>query len=172
MTAADPMFYQVFHRIGGGKRVAVLISAFFDESTDGDADNGLLSVSGYALDNDGLLGLIPEWQKMKADYRVPFFRMSDCNSGEGAFEHLSEAECDLCAREAIRIAKQHPLHGHSFVLDQTEYREILQNQGFDCDPYTFMVWSAYSHVNTWVRKNKPDYKMSLFFEDGVRRQII
>lgn len=170
MTAAESVFRQIFRSIGGGRGVAVLISAYFDESSESDSENGLLSVSGYALDMAGVDGLTPEWQKMLADYRLPYFHMNPCNANAGIFEHLSGDECDRCAREAIRIVRAHPLHGHSFVLDQTEYREILQNQGFDCDPYTFMVWSAFIHVNKWVHQNRPDQKISLFFEYGYKTQ--
>ncbi len=128
--------------------------------------NGLFAVCGYVLDINGLEKLIPDWRAMLTLYHIPYFHMTECNSNSGVFKHLSAKECDLCAREAIRIARAYPLHGRAFVLDQQDYRDILQDRGFDCDPYTFMVWSAFVQVNTWVRKNKPDHKMSLFFEDG------
>ncbi len=169
-SASDSIFLQIFNSIGSGKRIAVLISAFFDESTDGDANNGLLAVCGYALDKAGLEKFIPEWQAMNTLYRVPYFHMAECNNNCDKFSHLSSEECDLCAREAIRLARTYPLHGHCYVLDQAEYREILQNQGFDCDPYTFMVWSAFVHVNNWVEKNKPDHQISLFFENGYKTE--
>jgi hypothetical protein len=169
-SVSDSIFLQIFNSIGSGKRIAVLISAFFDESTDGDANNGLLAVCGYALDKDGLEKFTPEWQAMNALYHVPYFHMAECNSNCDKFAHLSLEECDKCAREAIRLARTYPLHGHCYVLDQSEYREILQDQGFDCDPYTFMVWSAFVHVNNWVGKNKPDHQISLFFENGYKTE--
>ena len=170
MYDVDSIFYSVFRGIGGGNRVAVLISAYFDESAEGHSKDGLLSVSGYVLDDDGIIKLVPEWQKMLKDYRLNYFRMSECNTpsvkDKGGFGDLTRDECDLCAREAIRIARSYPIHGRAFVLDQTEYKTILQDCGFDCDPYTFMVWSAFSQINRWILTNKPDHKMSLFFEDG------
>jgi hypothetical protein len=130
----------------------------------------MLSVSGYALDLAGIDGLIPEWRRMLDDYGLPYFHMTECNSRAGIFEHLADKVCDQCAREAIRIARAYPLHGRAFVLDQSQYREILQDQGFDCDPYSFMAWSAFLHVNRWVDENQPDKKISLFFESGYRTQ--
>lgn len=103
-------------------------------------------------------------------FRLPYFHMNECNMGKGEFTHLGEDECDQCAREAIRIARKYTLHGHSFVLDQTEYREVLQDEGFDCDPYTFMVWSAYTHVNRWVHENRQNERITLFFENGYKTQ--
>lgn len=147
-----------------------MINAYFDESSEGKAYTGLLSVSGYALDMAGVDGLIPEWRAMLEKYRLPYFHMTECNACDGIFAHLSEDACDLCAREAIRIARLHTLHGHSFVLDQDEYREILQDRGFDVDPYTFMVWGTFIHVNRWVHENRPDEKISLFFESGYETQ--
>jgi len=170
MNAADSIFHQVFCSIGGGKRIAVLINVCFDESSESDSQNGLLAVCGYALDLKGIDGLILDWREMLRVYRLPYFHMSECNTCTGIFEHLTDTECDKCAREAIRIARTHPLHGHSFALDQTEYRAILQDRGFDCDPYTFMVWSAFIHVNRWVHENRPDCKISLFFERAYKTQ--
>ncbi|MET4389371.1 hypothetical protein ABIB73_005142 [Bradyrhizobium sp. F1.4.3] len=170
IRAADSVFLPVFRSIGGRDRVAVLINAFFDESSEGDAHNGLLTVSGYALDLAGVGRLTAEWQTLLDDYRLPYFHMAECNACDGIFEHLDNTECDNCAREAISIARAHPLHAHSFVLDQPQYREILQDQGFDCDPYSFMVFSAFLHVNKWVHENQPTRRISLFFESGYRTQ--
>jgi hypothetical protein len=61
-------------------------------------------------------------------------------------------------------------NGYSFILNQSEYREILQDQGFDCDPYSFMVWGLFIQVNKWINQNQPDEKISLFFESGYKTQ--
>jgi hypothetical protein len=68
MTAAESIFRQVFRSIGGGKRIAVLINAYFDESAEQDSQNGMLSVSGYDIELAGLDGLIHEWRRMINDY--------------------------------------------------------------------------------------------------------
>ncbi len=170
MNVAKSIFYNVFRNIGGGKRLAVLINAYFDESAEGNSKDGLLSVSGYVLDMGGAKGLIMEWQAMCTKYRIPYFHMNECNARAGVFVYLTKNECDQCAREAIRIARKYSLHGHAFILDQSQYREILQDQGFDCDPYSFMVWNAYIHVHRWIHENRPDCKISLFFESGYKTQ--
>jgi hypothetical protein len=159
-----------FRSIGGRNGIAVLISAYFDESAEGDSQNGLLSVSGYALDMVGVDRLIPEWKQMLDKYRLPYFHMSECNACSGIYDHLDDDECDECARAAIQIARSHPLHGHAFAVDQSEYREIMQNHGFDCDPYTFMVWGIFIHVNRWVHENRSNQGISLYFESGYQTQ--
>lgn len=175
MRPRESVFAEVFRGIGGRRRIAFLIGAYFDESAESDSENGLLAVCGYALDTEGVGGLIPEWQTMLDKFDLPYFHMNECNAderlpGKNVFAHLSNRECDQCAREAIRIARAYPLHGHAFALDQREYRGILQDQGFDIDPYTFMVWGAFIHVNRWVHMNRPDEKISLFFEKGYKRK--
>jgi hypothetical protein len=40
----------------------LLISVFFDESAENDSRNGLLAVSGYALDVAGVDALASEWK--------------------------------------------------------------------------------------------------------------
>lgn len=101
------LFSHTFRSIAGENGIALLISAYFDESDDGDSKNGLLSVSGYALDMPGVKKLECEWGAMLEKYSLPYFHMTECNVCRGIFEHHSEKECDDCAREAIRIAS-HP----------------------------------------------------------------
>lgn len=170
MSAADSVFLQVFRNAGGGKRIAVLISAFFDESSEANAKTGILAVCGYALDEAGLKRFVPAWRRMLHRYRLPYFHMNQCNAQKGVFSHLSETDCDKCARKAIKLARKYPLHGHACVLNQTEYKEIMQDNGFDCDPYSFLVWSTFIHVNRWVGFNRSDHKVSLFFEAGYETQ--
>lgn len=167
-STAESLVRQIL--LVAGEVGADLIYAYFDESAENNTKNGILAVCGYALDAAGVDGLVPEWQRLTERYRVPFFHMTECNANNGVFSHLSPAECDLAAREAIRLARTYPLHGHAMVLDQPVYREILQNEGFDCDPYTFMVWGQFIHVNRWVHENRPDEKISLFFESGYRSE--
>lgn len=149
----------------------MVINTYFDESSEGnDNYNGLLAVCGYSLSLDGAQHLEKEWGAMLNKYNLEFFHMCECNVCSGVFDELTDAECDLCARKAIEIARKHSLHGHAAILVQSEYREILQNQGFDCDPYTFLVWCKYLNVNKWALENRPDAKISLFFEDGYKTQ--
>ena len=150
--------------------MAILINAYFDESSEGNSQNGLLSVSGYALDLAGVDALIPKWRGMLSSYHLPYFHMAECNVCCGIYNHLSDEECDNCAREAIALARSCPLHGYSFVVDQSEYREILEDCGFNCDPYSFLLWTGFCHVNKWVNANAPDKSISLFFESGYRTQ--
>ena len=148
----------------------MLINAYFDESSEGGNQDGLLTVSGYALDLNGVESLDAEWKKMLETYNLDFFHMCECNANKGIFEKLSEEDCDDCAREAIGIARKYPLHGHAAILDQSEYKKILQDEGFDCDPYTFLIWCEYLWVNKWAMENRPEAKISLFFEDGYKTQ--
>lgn len=169
-SAGSSVFLEIFRSIGGGKRVAVLISAFFDESSEGNSQNGLLAVCGYALDPSGLKKFTPAWRAMLLRYGLPYFRMTDCNSNSGVFKNHSSEDCEKCARRAIKIARAYPLVGYAYVLDQSVYKKVLQDNGFDCDPYSFLVWGAFVHVNTWVEKHRPDHKISLFFEAGYETQ--
>jgi hypothetical protein len=107
---------------------------------------------------------------MLREYELPYFHMSECNAHKGIFQHLDKESCDQCARKAIELARAHPLHGHVVIIDQSDYRKILQENGFSCDPYTFLSWTVFVHVNKWVHENRPDEKISLFFEAGYKAQ--
>lgn len=152
------------------RRLAVVISCFFDESSEGDSKRGLLGIAGYVFDDSGLQQLTTEWRAMLKTYNLPYFHMTECNSNSGVFGHLSAEQCDLCAREAIRIVRTHPLHGRCVIVDQTNYRFVLQEHGFGCDPYTFMMWVLWVQVNKWANENAPSEKISLCFESGYKSE--
>jgi hypothetical protein len=147
-----------------------VISAYFDESSDGKSGAGFFTVAGYVLTGSKRMRLESEWKRMLVHYRLDFFRMSDCNSGTGSFSHLSEQECDECARRAIKIARENTLHGVAYVLTQENYQAILQDKGFDCDSYTFLVWTALLHMAKWRDGNRPRHRLALSFEKGYSTQ--
>ena len=147
-----------------------MISSYFDESSENDSQNGILGVSGYSVDAKTEPTLNLHWRRMLEKYRIPYFHMQECNAENGIYDHLSAEDCDRCAREAIELARKYTLHGHAAVINQSVYRRLMLDKGFDCDPYTFLVWVSFIHVSRWVNENRPDEEISLFFEEGYKSQ--
>jgi hypothetical protein len=153
----------------------VLIRAYFDESAEGKAGHGFLAVAGYVLTGMKLQNLERDWKRMLVQYQLPYFHMAECNASdplkpENVFSHLSEQHRDDCARKAIGIARSQTLHGAAYFLKQEDYQEILESPGFNCDSYSFLLWTALMHIGKWRDANKPSADLSLFFEQGYKTQ--
>ncbi len=138
---------EVLEGIAGGKGLAILIRAYFDESAEQKIGHGVLTVAGYVFDENGLRGLEDEWAKLLETHRLPYFHMSECNADDplsprNVFAHLTKPKRIQAAKDAIAIARKYPLHGAAYVVWQEEYREILEEGGFACDAYSFLLWSA------------------------------
>ena len=54
-------------------------------------------------------------------YRLPYFHMTECNGDdplppENVFSHLTKPERIQAAKDAIAVARKHPLHGAAYVV--------------------------------------------------------
>ena len=61
MDSSGTALCEVFEGIAGGRGLAILISAYFDESAEQKVGHGVLTVAGYVFEGDGLRGLEDEW---------------------------------------------------------------------------------------------------------------
>jgi hypothetical protein len=158
-----------------GERLAVLIRAYFDESYDSNDRSGVFTVSGYVFTGSKLKALEKAWKRMLDRYELPYFHMAECNASDplkpdNVFFRLSEAERIACATEAIRIARENTLHGHVCILRQKDYRDILEGRGFDCDSYSFLLWTTMIQMGKWRDQHRPKHDLALFFEQGYDKQ--
>jgi hypothetical protein len=153
---------------------AAMIRAYFDESAEEKVGQGFLAVAGYVLTGRGLRGLEAKWKLMLRTYGLPYFHMTECNvdmpQPPNVFAHLTKSERIQAATEAIAIARAFPLHGAAYVVRQEEYKEIFEDAGFACDPYSFLLWTSLIHVSKWRDQKMPQQPLSLFFEQGYKTQ--
>ena len=154
--------------------LAVLIRAYFDESAEQKVGQGFLTVAGYVFSGVGLRGLEAKWKQMLRAYGLPYFHMAECNVDDpkppNVFAHLAKPQRIKVATQAIEIARTYPLHGVAYVVKQEDYKEILEDVGFACDAYSFLLWTALIHAAKWRDQNRPQQSLSLFFEQGYRTQ--
>jgi hypothetical protein len=166
---------EVFAEHRQRERLATLIRAYFDESADGNAGRGIFTVSGYVFSSSKLRALEKAWKRMLDRYQLPFFHMAECNADDplkpdNVFFGLDKNERIACAKEAIKIARENTLHGHACVVRQEDYRDILESRGFDCDSYSFLLWTTLIQMGKWRDLNRPRDNLALFFEQGYATQ--
>ena len=174
MNDSGSQVRDVFLGIAGGKGLAVLIRAYFDESAEATVGQGFLVVAGYVFNGSGLKELEAKWKIMLRDYQLPYFHMAECNDDkpkpDNVFYHLKKDERIQAATDAINIARKYPLIGVAYTLRQEDYKEVLEDQGFNCDAYSFLLWTVLLHVDKWRKQFRPKQSLSLFFEQGYKHQ--
>ncbi len=144
----------------------IVLHVALDESGDGDAENGYLAVGGYVFKYPQQQQFQRRWRAMLKRYDLPYFHMVDCNSKRGVFAHLTEDECDRCARQAIAISRETISFGHAAIVSQRVYKTVLQDNGFTCDAYSFLAFVAISQIAKWRNAHSPKRRMNLCIEHG------
>jgi hypothetical protein len=145
----------------------VLIKSYFDESY----NSSLLCVAGYTFQSRGARLLDKEWRAMLLRYRrLPYFRMSACNSRQEPFDRLTESECIAVATEAIGLINKHAVYGYAITVDQAAFHKIVTRKGFASSPYELCCWMCLVAAKLNADRQFPNDKMSFIFEAGFPDQ--
>lgn len=143
-----------------------LAEAYFDESNT-HVTNQRLCVAGYIFEKDNALTQGKLWHSMLDCWRLPHFHMVDCAHNSGVFSHLPRQECDLAAREAIKIIKETASTGVGISILESDFKEIIPNLKFYGSAYDACARYVIGGVAHWVEQSKFDGYMHYFFESGV-----
>jgi hypothetical protein len=146
--------------------VVVLIKSFFDESY----DNDVLCVAGYIFTSPNARKLDEDWKRMLLRFRLPFFRMSACNSGTAPFDHLTKDECIAVQTEAIALIGKYAAYGCAVTVDQKAFWRIIGKDGFVRSPYEFCAWQILTAVLSWMDDRPGNWGTAFFFESGHQHQ--
>ena len=102
--------------------------------------------------------------------RLPYFRMSACNSGNYPFDRLTEPECISIATEAIQLIGQYATIGYSVAVDKAAFAKIVTTRGFVSTPYELCSWGLLILARTRTMLREGDIGMSFFFKSGFQDQ--
>lgn len=144
----------------------VLAESYFDE-TNTHQTSERLCVGGYIFLREKAELQAVEWAKLLDKWKLPFFHMVDCAHNAEDFEHLSAAECDLAAREAIRIIKETASAGVCVTVNQAEYDEIVPALEFFGGAYESCARDILTGVSDWIAREAFSGEMHYFFEEGA-----
>lgn len=148
-----------------------IVESYFDESYTNDGTN-ILCVAGYLIDCDEARELEHEWKQVLRDYKLPFFHMTECNSTDGVFDHLTLHEADKAARRMIRIIKRRVRFGVAITIDLNCWNRITS--GSFGSAYSWAVSTCFSavqeRISDWSKKGTWDGRISYIFESGHKDQ--
>ena len=104
--------------------------------------------------------------------KLPYFRMSACNSGSEPFDRLSKDERIAVQKEAIALIGKFATRGAVITLDQAAFNRTITSKGFVRTPYEFCVWMILTAVQVWIDGQQLSEKVGAgyFFESGHAHQ--
>lgn len=139
--------------------------AYFDESGTGD-DSPYLCMAGYIFEQDNIIGLEAAWEQMLAKYELPYFHMSECAHHIGIYSHLTSAQCDSAAREAIELVKTYAAQGIAISMEKAAMR-LLPPNGLWENTYSFICGQVLYGVRDWAKKVGFTGDVDYVFESGA-----
>jgi hypothetical protein len=150
-----------------GKDSIVLISAYFDESFNGE----VMCVAGYLMTARNARFLDSEWRKMLIRYgNLPYFRMSACNAGSYPFDKLDGGGCISVATEAIDLIGKYVTAGCAVTVDQAAFYDVVTKKGFVRNPYELAVWICLTASQQTASEVAGHSGTAFFFEAGCSDQ--
>lgn len=100
-------------------------------------------------------------------YKLPYFRMSSCAHGNGAFKHLSKPERDQVARHAIGLIGKYACDGYGVSFPEGMLKQTSMQQDFSgMGDYEWSCWVIMAFVRSWVKAHNWPGGVRYFFEDG------
>ena len=144
----------------------VLAESYFDESnTHGGTDR--LCVGGYIFRKEKAEEHAERWGQMLTKWGLGCFHMVDCAHNVEEFERLSKDECDLAARDAIKIIKETASAGVCVTVLESDYNEIIPKFGFIGSAYDSSARDILTGVSAWMDAENFQGAMHYFFEAGA-----
>jgi hypothetical protein len=152
-----------------GGSVLVLAESYFDETnTHKGAER--LCVGGYIFLKDAAEQQAIRWADLLTKYKLPYFHMVDCAHHSKLYEHLSAAECDQAAREAIQIIKDTASLGICVTVLEADYLEIIPQLKFFGSAYDACARDLIAGVTAWISSTSFKGGMHYFFEEGTETE--
>jgi hypothetical protein len=147
----------------------VLAESYFDETNTHSADKRLC-VGGYVFLSDAAEEQARRWLANNERWGLPYFHMVECAHNTGIYAHLTEEECDLAAREAIKIIKETASQGVCVTVLAADYDELMPPLNFLGSAYDHCARAVITGVANWIGRSQFSGDMHYFFEAGVDTQ--
>jgi hypothetical protein len=163
MTSHESLYFLYF--FDGTDLFAVMV-VYSDASEIG----GNLSVGSLLFRKKLIPPFEKEWRLMLRQNGLTHFHMTDCNAREGEFRGKSDAQCDACAREAIRILIKYAVRGVIFSVKKSDFQKIITPRGFLPNPFTLGAWFTLLDIRNWADQCDPIARISYVFEAGDDHQ--
>lgn len=149
-----------------GGCLVVLADSYFDETNTHKGDDRLC-VGGYVFHRAAAERQAIRWAELLTTWKLSYFHMVDCAHNTGAFGHLTADECDLAAREAIKIIKETASTGICITVLESDYQEIIPQLKFFGSAYDACARDVMTGVSAWIEATSFEGEMHYYFEEGT-----
>lgn len=151
--------------------------AYIDESGTTSEDEWLV-LAGYIFDDKQFAALDGKWADMLASHPgadgtpLPYFHMSSCAHNTKVFKKYSRPQCDVVAREAIGLIREHMSHGFAVAFEKRHAHLLPQpDLPLYSSLYSFACWTCLLMIHDWLKQQIAHSDDVLyFFEQGHESQ--
>jgi hypothetical protein len=151
--------------------MAAMMEAYFDESGTHHT-SPVMAVAGYLLRPDACLRLQYDWQECLRSYGLPYFRMSECANGAGAFSKIPMDQRISIERRLIETIKLRTEVGFACSVIVEEFNKLTHEsfrKSFG-SAYTMCCNWCIHEVGQWAERSGYNGKIAYFFESGHDEQ--
>lgn len=146
------------------------VECYFDESGT-HAGSPVLCVAGYIMEKGQAINLSKRWTKELKSHGLPYFRMSECAHGNGAFADMKDDKRKRIEIQTrmIQIIKDRTIKGLAFTIKEEDFNRALPDSVLgSC--YSFAAHCMLVGVRSWLQDNPKVDKIGYFFEAGHSSQ--
>lgn len=169
------------------ERLALMLTAYLDESASQVDGRRYLIVAGYLTDRESWSRFGRDWRPFLASYGLEFFHATDVSNRfrdeknlkalkDKASAPWDEAKRDRCFADAGRIVKRHVDCGVSCAIDRDQFAGLVSRDQVPepwSDPYfTAYFWALHAAVEVRQRYCFPStWKMDVIFDEHKQHQV-
>jgi Protein of unknown function (DUF3800) len=146
-----------------------LVEAYFDESGS-HGGSPVLAVAGYIIEKDACIKLDEDWGGVLDEFRLPYFRMSECAHGTGAFKTLSLDDRIDVEKRCIAIIRRSISYGIAVTVEPRVFDSVMPKSREIGSAYTYCAYTCLAAVKSWSMEQNYTGGIAYFFESGHRSQ--
>ncbi|MCW5772759.1 MAG: hypothetical protein KIT16_14035 [Rhodospirillaceae bacterium] len=150
-----------------GGYALVTIEAYFDESETRDGVP-LICVAGYLFDAQKHAVFDKEWSSMLADFRIPFFHMTEIQACAARYCHLGSDLRRALVRRATKIIKDNFAYGLVVSTEPIAYASIMPGHPLIGHAYSHCAVGCIRATRVWADQRDYREDIAYFYESGHR----
>ena len=142
---------------------------YFDETTTEGA-RSVFAVAGGVFSKENVIKQSNAWRSMLERWALPYFHMTDCANGNGAYANLTATERDKAAREAIAIIRDTISAFLYVTVEVSVFDAEIGPLRYFGGPYEWCAFSAVQAASMWCEANPDMNSVHYYFESGANGQ--
>lgn len=147
------------------------IIAYFDESGT-HAGSRITVFGGFVASDEEWSKFNEQWTELLNDYRLSYFRMSECENLLGGFKRFTKTKQQELLRRVLSIVTSRQLTGVGVGIVVNEYNEFLAQMKLShyLDAYSTAAFSSFARIRKWADESNYHEPVEFVLENGAEHK--